>query len=167
MSFVFTSNMVKLKELGGLIIIELIVSPMHHLFTMALCYKFLACFSCILCLHAGRPSVPALSVGVVKNFHTFVFTITPPLLFSQCILNYVIIPTKRTSAGIFTGLPDITVYTNGGGRDLPITYARGGFDLCSNSYFFSVMSRTLAYTGERTQVIGPFPDLSKLLRNPS
>ena len=97
--------------------------------------------------HSGTPSAPGLTV-VAVNMHTLTFNITPPLVASQCVLNYIIIP---TTSGQTEALENITI------TDLepPITATRSGFDLCHNVYSFIAIALTLHHTGERSEMIRP------------
>ena len=93
---------------------------------------------------SGPPSTPGLAIEAVDS-KSLTFHITPPELASQCVLNYTI--TATSSDG--SVLPDITVEVSERGE--PVTLiTESGFDLCSNTYTFTVVANTLTGPGDRS-----------------
>ena len=83
------------------------------------------------------------------DLQTFSFTITPPSVASQCVLNYTITPTGSDG----TILPDITVEVTD--TEAPVTLTESGFDLCNNMYNFTVVANTFTGPGDRSAVSSP------------
>ena len=77
------------------------------------------------------------------------FSILPQLKGLRCVLNYNINATSRDGSV----LPPIIVEATGNGE--PITHIEDGFDLCNNTYTFSVTANTLTYIGHRSMEVSP------------
>ena len=87
------------------------------------------------------------------NFRTFSLFITPPLVGGPCVLNYTI--TRTSSDGRL--LSDITVDVTSAGEI--VILSEDNYDICSNTYSFTVEANTLTYTGDRSAVVTHDPSL--------
>ena len=76
------------------------------------------------------------------------FTITPPSYAGQCVLNYTITATDNNGSV----LTDIIAVSDGGEA---VTVTETGFDLCNDTYNFTVVANTLTYTGNRSVTFNP------------
>ena len=82
------------------------------------------------------------------SFQSFTFLITPPEVSGQCVVNYTI--TSTSSDGTVS---DFTVEVTDRGE--PVNMVINGFNLCSNTYSFTVSAVTATVVGERSGVIHP------------
>ena len=95
--------------------------------------------------YAGLPDAPGLVVTVV-DIETFIFKITPPSLARECILDYTITATSNDG----NVLPDITILVTDTVTTEPTLATRSDFDMCNNTYTFTVVANTLAGPGDRS-----------------
>ena len=76
------------------------------------------------------------------DLETFNFTITPLVYSSQCVMNYTITSTDGDGT-----TRDITVKVND--TEATIALIESGFNLCNNTYSFTIVANTLTDPGER------------------
>ena len=85
---------------------------------------------------------------VAESLERIFFSVSPPLLSSQCVLNYTI--TVTSSDG--SEFPDITLEVSDN-----ITHIQSGFELCVYAYNFTVVANTLTGPGQSAVVTSPRP----------
>ena len=102
----------------------------------------------IFCFGADRPSAPGLTVTPGNDLQSFDFTITPPTP-SDCVVNYTI-----TATGSDGSVATITVPASGMGR------SASNFDLCTNTYSFTVAAVTNGGNGATSSSVTFLSDVS-------
>ena len=95
----------------------------------------------------SSPSLPRMFV-TPATIQSFTFLISPPEVSGQCVTSYII--TSTSSDGTVS---NFTVEVTDRGE--PVSILQSGFNLCSNTYSFTVSAVTAAVVENSSEVIHP------------